>query len=140
MNLERAILIAVTAHTGQKDRGGNPYILHPLNVMMRVETEEEKIVGILHDLVEDTNWSFEMLREEGFSPTVIEALESVTKYSENEDYDEFVQRSSNNKIGRRVKIADLQENLDITRVGDLAKEDIKRINKYKKALRTLEKI
>ena len=140
MNLERAILIAVTAHTGQKDRGGKPYILHPLNVMMRVETEEEKIVGILHDLVEDTNWSFEMLREEGFSPTVIEALESVTKYSENEDYDEFVQRSSNNKIGRRVKIADLQENLDITRVGDLAKEDIKRINKYKKALRTLEKI
>ena len=88
MNLEKAIQIAVTAHSGVKDRGGKPYILHPLNVMMRVEKEDEKIVAILHDVVEDTDWTFEALSEEGFSERIIEALKTVTKHSEDEDYDD----------------------------------------------------
>ena len=71
MNLEKAIKIAVTAHFGAKDRGGKPYILHPLNVMMRVEKEDEKIVAILHDVVEDTDWTFDALRKEGFSEIII---------------------------------------------------------------------
>ena len=137
MNLEKAIQIAVTAHSGVKDRGGKPYILHPLNVMMRVEKEDEKIVAILHDVVEDTDWTFDALREEGFSEIIIEALKSVTKHNENEDYEEFVKRSLNNDIGRIVKIADLKENLDISRIGDLNEKDILRINKYKKALKVL---
>ena len=85
MNLEKAIQIAVEAHAGTKDKGGKAYILHPISVMMRVETEEEKIVAILHDVVEDTDWTFDALRKEGFSETVIEALETVTKSSEEED-------------------------------------------------------
>ena len=137
MNLERAIQIAVEAHAGANHRGGKPYILHPIGVMMRRETEDEKIVAILHDVVEDTEWTFEALRKEGFSETIIEALETVTKHSEDEDYDEFVQRSLKNEIGRKVKIADLRENLDVTRIGELNEKDIERINKYKRALKTL---
>ena len=137
MNLEKAIQIAVEAHAGTKDKGGKAYILHPISVMMRVETEEEKIVAILHDVVEDTDWTFDALRKEGFSETIIEALETVTKHSEDEDYDKFIQRSLKNEIGRKVKIADLRENLDVTRIGELNKKDIERINKYKRALATL---
>ena len=137
MNLERAIQIAVEAHAGAKDRGGKAYILHPISVMMRVDTEEEKIVAVLHDVVEDTDWTFDELRKEGFSETIIEALNSVTKYSESEDYEQFVQRALENDIGRRVKIADLRENLDVTRIGELSEKDRQRINKYKRALKTL---
>ena len=137
MDIERAIQIAVEAHAGAKDRGGKAYVLHPIGVMMRCETESEKIVAILHDVVEDTDWTFEALREEGFSKTIIEALETVTKHSEDEDYDKFIQRSLKNEIGRKVKIADLRENLDVTRIGELNEKDIERINKYKRALVTL---
>ena len=138
MDIERAIQIAVAAHAGIKDKGGKPYILHPIKVMMRVETEEEQIVAILHDVVEDTDWTFDALRNEGFSETVIEALETVTKQSEDEDYKDFIKRSLQNDIGRKVKIADLRENLDVTRIGELSEKDIKRINKYKKALQILK--
>ena len=137
MDVERAIQIAVEAHAGAKDRGGKPYILHPFGVMMRCETEDEKIVAILHDVVEDTEWTFEALRKEGFSETIIEALETVTKHAGDEDYDEFIQRSLKNEIGCKVKIADLRENLDVTRIGELTDKDIGRINKYKRALKAL---
>ena len=105
---------------------------------MRVETEEEQIVAILHDVVEDTSWTFDALRDEGFSEKIIEALKTVTKHSEEENYDDFIQRSLTNDIGRRVKIADLRENLDLTRIGELSVTDIKRLNKYREALHTLE--
>ena len=140
MDLEKAIQIAVEAHAGVKDKGGKAYILHPISVMMRCETDEEKIVAILHDVIEDTDWTFEALRQEGFSETIIAALETVTKLSEDEDYDEFIQRSLTNNIGRKVKIADLRENLDVTRIGQLTDKDIARINKYKRALSVLTKI
>ena len=137
MDIERAIQIAVEAHTGVKDKGGKAYILHPISVMMRCETDEEKIVAILHDVVEDTDWTFGALREEGFTDTIIEALKTVTKHSDDEDYDEFIQRSLKNEIGSKVKIADLRENLDVTRIGELNEKDVERINKYKRALKTL---
>lgn len=137
MNLERAIQIAVEAHAGVKDRGGKAYILHPLSVMMRVETDAEKIVAVLHDVIEDTGWTFDNLREEGFSEEIIEALGSVTKTSDEEDYDQFVLRAQKNEIGRKVKIADIKENLDVTRLGNLTEKDTARINKYKNALRLL---
>ena len=90
MNLERAIQIAVQAHAGVKDRGGKAYILHPLSVMMRVESDAEKIVAVLHDVIEDTDWTFDDLNEEGFSQEIIDALKSVTKTSDEEDYNQFV--------------------------------------------------
>ena len=135
--LERAIQIAVEAHKGQIDKGGSPYILHPLRVMGNVDGESEKIVAVLHDVVEDSNWTFEALLAEGFSNEVIEALKSVTKNSDNEDYDSFIQRAMQNPIGRKVKIADLRDNLDVTRIAELGDKDLQRINKYKKALKIL---
>ena len=137
MDIERAIQIAVEAHAGAKDKGGSPYILHPINVMMRMKTDDEKIVAILHDVVEDTDWTFQTLREEGFSETILDALASVTKVSEDEDYELFIERCSKNAIGSRVKVADLMENLDVTRIGELREKDMKRINKYKKAIKVL---
>lgn len=83
--LPRAIEIATEAHKGQFDKAGNEYIGHPLRVMEMGKTEEEKIVGILHDVVEDTDWSFERLEAEGFAPEIISALKCVTKISENEN-------------------------------------------------------
>jgi (p)ppGpp synthase/HD superfamily hydrolase len=106
--------------------------------MMRVETEEEKIVAILHDVVEDTDWTFDTPYKEGVSETIIEALKTVTKHSEEEDYDDFIQRSLKNGIGRTVEIADLQEDLDVTRVNVLQPKDMKQINKYKRALKPLK--
>ena len=135
--LERAIGIAVEAHKGQLDKGGNPYILHPLRVMMSVDFELEKIVAVLHDVVEDSNWTFEALLAEGFSVEVIEALKSVTKESPDEDYDSFIQRAIRNPIGRKVKIADIRDNLDVTRIPELGEKDLQRISKYKKALKRL---
>ena len=138
MNLERAIEIAVSAHKGVKDKGGNPYILHPLRVMLSLNSEEEKIVGVLHDVVEDAeDWTFEKLQDEGFSTLILEGLKSVTKTSEDENYDEFVQRALTNAIGRQVKIADILDNLDVTRIGELKDKDIRRLNKYKNSLKIL---
>lgn len=135
--LERAIEIAVEAHKGQVDKGGSPYILHPLRVMMSVNGESEKIVAVLHDVVEDSVWTFDALLAEGFAVEAIEALKSVTKESEDEDYDLFIQRAMQNPIGRKVKIADLHDNLDVTRISDITEKDVKRINKYEKALKSL---
>lgn len=138
MNLARAIEIAASAHKNQADKGGSPYILHPIRVMMSLDTEDEKIVGVLHDVVEDSDvWNFKRLREEGFEENILSALKSVTKLSEDEDYQQFIKRAAQNEIGRNVKIADIKDNLDITRIGPLKEKDLLRINKYKNALSKL---
>ena len=139
MNLQRAIEIALEAHKGALDKGGNPYILHPLRVMLQMDSEEEMIVAILHDVVEDSEkWSFDKLHKEGFSKKIINSLRSVTKENENEDYEKFIDRSVKDKIGRKVKIADISDNLDISRLKEVTDKDILRINKYKKALEKLK--
>ena len=138
MNLAKAIEIAASAHSTQKDKGGSPYILHPIRVMMSLNTEEEKIVGVLHDVVEySADWDFDRLREEGFAEDIISALKSVTKQSDAENYEAFIERAGRNQIGRNVKIADIKDNLDVTRIGPLKEEDLLRINKYKNALSKL---
>ena len=91
--LERAIRIAAEAHAGQTDKAGAPYILHPLRVMMSVEGDDARIAAVLHDLVEDTPWTFEDLRTEGFSDAVIAALESLTR-REGEVYLDFCRRAA----------------------------------------------
>ena len=137
MNLERAIEIAVEAHKGVKDKGGTPYIVHPLAVMHSLETENEKIVGVLHDVVEDSDWTFERLTDEGFSSEIVDAVRSVTKASEDSDYSDFIRRAKSNPIGRKVKIADLKHNMDVTRILDLSNDDLDRLIKYKAALKSL---
>ena len=138
MNLERAIEIAQEAHKGVKDKGGHDYIHHPIRVMHAMSNDQEKIVAILHDVVEDSDWTFERLKEEGFEDSVIESLRCVTKYSEEEDYQEFIKRAATNKIATKVKMADIEDNLDLSRLGTLTEKDLTRIEKYKKALQYLK--
>jgi (p)ppGpp synthase/HD superfamily hydrolase len=138
MNLERAIEIAQEAHKGVKDKGGHDYINHPIRVMHAMSNDQEKIVAILHDVVEDSDWTFERLKEEGFEDSVIESLRCVTKYSEEEDYQEFIRRAATNKIATKVKMADIEDNLDLSRLGTLTEKDLTRIEKYKKALKYLK--
>lgn len=135
--LERAIQIATEAHKGQLDKAGKDYIGHPLRVMEMGRTEEEKIVGVLHDVVEDGDWTFEALEAEGFSKEVIDALRCVTKISENENYDDFIERVKKNPLAVAVKINDLTDNMDIRRLPYLSDKDVKRLKKYLKAYKKL---
>jgi (p)ppGpp synthase/HD superfamily hydrolase len=135
--IERAVAIAAEAHTGQIDKAGAPYLLHPLRLMLQMETAEDRIVAVLHDVVEDSDWSLERLRREGFSQVIIEAVDSVTRRN-SETYEEFVLRAAQNSIGRRVKLADLRDNCDLTRIANPTEKDLERTAKYKHAIIQLE--
>ena len=135
--LERAIEIARGAHKGQLDKAGCEYIGHPLRVMAAGRSLEEKIAGVLHDVVEDSDWTFEQLEAEGFPSSVIEALRCVTKLSEEEPYDKFIARVKTNPLAVAVKINDLSDNMDIRRLPYISDKDIKRLKKYLKAYKQL---
>jgi len=136
--LEKAIAIAVEAHHGKKDLGGAPYILHPLRVMFRVNTVEEKIVAVLHDVVEDHGdvWPVKRLRKVGFSKRIMKALGCVTK-RKGELYEKYVKRAASNPIALKVKIADLEDNMDVRRYSKVTKKDRDRLNRYLAAYRFL---
>ena len=135
--LERAIEIATEAHRGQLDKAGDDYIGHPLRVMAMGRSVDEKIVGVLHDVVEDSAWTFEMLETEGFSAEVIEALRYVTKLSDNEPYGKFIARVKGNPLAVAVKLNDLTDNMDIRRLPYLSDKDVRRLKKYLKAYKQL---
>ena len=153
-DLQRAISIAVTAHEGQTDKGGNPYILHPLRVMQSLRTTDEMIVGVLHDVVEDCSeagYTFDFLKNEEFANTVLTALSAVTKTKEEEAvigklsgeerveaYLSFVKRSLSDPVARRVKRADIFDNLNVMRMGELTDEDLFRLNQYKRAIALID--
>lgn len=134
--LEKAIFIAVNAHKGQVDKGGNPYILHPLRVMVSVKTIEEKIVALLHDVVEDSDITIDQLRNEGFSESTLDAIQLLTKTPDC-TYENYLQRIKSNSLALEIKKADLNDNLDNSRLSELTPSDYKRIDKYKKALNLL---
>ncbi len=135
--LERAIEIAYLVHEGQKDKSDADYIHHPLRVMERGKTVIEKICGVLHDVVEDSDWTAEDLRNEGFSEEVISVIKCLSKETENEDYDVFIERVAKDPIAIRVKLNDLLDNMDITRLNELNEKDLNRLNKYLRAYRKL---
>lgn len=135
--LIRAIEIATKAHEGATDKYGSAYINHVTRVMNMGENDNEKIVGVLHDVIEDTHWTYEDLEKEGFSKEVIEALKCVTKTSEEEDYTEFITRVKMNSLAVKVKLNDLTDNLDIKRMSVVLESDLKRLNKYLKAYNEL---
>ena len=134
--LELAIELARKHHKDQLDKGGNPYINHPLAVMNRLDTVEEKIVGVLHDIVEDTEVTFDDLREYGFSEEIIAGVDSVTR-REGEPRGAFIYRAKQNDLGRTVKIADLKENSNLSRIPNPQEKDYKRLEKYKKEISIL---
>ena len=135
INTERtrkAINIAYNAHMGQKDKAGLPYIFHPFHLAEQMETEEECIVALLHDVVEDTDVNFKELEGE-FSSTVIDALKLLT-HDKSVDYMEYIETLKKNKIAKKVKIADITHNSDFTRLDKVTQEDVLRNEKYRKAL------
>jgi guanosine-3',5'-bis(diphosphate) 3'-pyrophosphohydrolase len=127
--LERAIEIAASAHAGQLDKAGQPYILHPLRVMLRVETLEQKMAAVLHDVVEDTRITLEQLVAEGFPPVVIEAIAALTKLP-GEDRIAAARRAAANPIARVVKLADNTENMDLSRIAEPTEKDFARLKEY----------
>lgn len=129
--LERAICIAAEAHAGQVDKAGQPYILHPLRVMLRVETEEERIAAVLHDVVEDTSVTVEQLEKAGFSRVVLIAIEALTKRP-GEGRLEAAARAAANPVARTVKLADNAENMDLSRIANPTAKDHARIEEYKR--------
>ncbi|BBH34409.1 metal-dependent phosphohydrolase [Pseudomonas sp. St290] len=114
------------------DKGGSPYVLHPLKVMLRLAHDQERIVAVLHDVVEDTAVTLADLRNEGFSEAVVGAIDSLTK-REGETYQAFIERAARDPIARRVKLADLAENSDLSRIGEPSQKDLDRLEKYRKA-------
>lgn len=138
-NLDVAISVAVKAHRGQLDKGGRPYILHPLRLMFRFDAEEEMIVAVLHDVVEDCDVKYEDLERLGFSSVVIEAVRCLTK-REGESYEDFISRVSDNELARKVKKEDIIDNLDLKRLSDIGEKDLCRIKKYHRALKVLNDI
>jgi (p)ppGpp synthase/HD superfamily hydrolase len=137
--INKAIEIATRAHAGQVDKGGEPYILHPLRVMISRKNELERICAVLHDVVEDTDITFDKLRLEGFSEEVIEVLDCLTRRS-NESYDEFIDRILCNETACNVKLADLCDNMDITRIKNPTQKDRERIKKYRDAANRIHEV
>jgi (p)ppGpp synthase/HD superfamily hydrolase len=136
--LEDAISFAVKAHRGRKDKAGAAYILHPLRVMLHMKTKDERIVALLHDVIEDTKYTQEDLRKAGYSEKVLQSLDYLTR-RDGEEYEEFIKRVKHNPLARKVKIADIQDNLDLARIKKPKKSDFMRIEKYRRALSDLMK-
>lgn len=137
--LERAIAIAAMAHEGQVDKAGMPYVLHPLRMMLRVDTPEARMTAVLHDVVEDTAVTLDQLRAEGFPEAVVDAVEVLTK-RDGEDYDAFIRRVAPNSIARKVKLADLRDNADLSRIAQPTEKDRQRMEKYQRAIKYLESV
>lgn len=137
--LERALEIAKKAHEGQVDKGGAPYIQHPLRMMRRLFTEEEKIVAVLHDVVEDGGVSLSDLRDEGFSEAVVAAVDALTRRP-GETYEAFVLRAASNDPGRSVKLADLRDNCDLLRIPNPTAADYERLRKYQRAIKVIRSL
>ena len=134
--LSRAITIALKAHEGQVDKAGRPYASHIMRVTEMCITPDEKITGALHDIVEDTHWTFQMLSDEGFPKHIVDAVECLTR-REGEDYFEYISRIKENDLASRVKIHDLNDNMDPRRCEELSDLNIERLSRYQKAKQEL---
>jgi len=137
--LGKAIAIAAQAHQEQHDKAGAPYILHPLRMMLRMSSETDMMAAILHDVVEDTDWTLDQLRQAGFREEVVQAVECLT-HRDQETYEEFIARVSTNPIARKVKLADLEDNMDMRRLRVVTERDAERLHKYHRAWLTLRQM
>jgi len=140
MNIDKALEIAVQAHIGQVDKAGKAYILHPLRLMNQFIDEDLMIISILHDVVEDSDFTLKDLVDTEFSPIIIDAVDCLTK-RENEEYANFIERVLTNPLAIKVKIADIKDNLNISRLCQpLSEKDIDRLKKYQIALLRLQQM
>jgi hypothetical protein len=130
--LERALAMALEAHTGQPDKAGKVYILHPLRLMMQMNDDEGRLVALLHDVVEDSDITLAQLRQADFPDDVVTAIDCLTR-REDESYDEFITRILPNRLACRVKLADIEDNMNLTRLTQLTPKDIERLERYMQA-------
>lgn len=134
-----ALKIAVEAHAGQTDKAGVPYILHPIHVAYAMETEEAFAAALLHDVLEDSDYTTSDLRDAGIPENVLEALELLT-HRKGTPYLEYIRALKENPIARAVKIADLAHNIDIERLPAVTERDLERVHKYKTAMTILNEV
>lgn len=127
--IEKSLLIALRAYAGKTDKAGREYILHPLRVMAKMETEMEMSAALLHDVIEDSEITAQGLLDEGIPAEVVEAVRCLTK-NEGEEYMAFVARAKRNKLAAKVKKADIEDNIDVLRLASLNEYDLARIQKY----------
>ena len=130
--IERSLNIALRAYAGKTDKAGREYIHHPLRVMAKMKTDLEMSVALLHDVIEDSDITAEQLLAEGIPAEVVEAVVCVSK-NENESYQDFVARAKKNKLAAKIKIADIEDNIDVLRLASLDETDLARIKKYHSA-------
>ncbi len=139
MNLiERALQIALEAHIGQTDKAGEAYILHPLRLMGKMDTDYEKAVALLHDVIEDSPHTAESLTQAGIPAAVIVAVKALTKVK-GESYETFIERVKQNKLAKQVKIVDLEDNINVLRLEELDQTDLDRVKKYHLAWKVLNR-
>lgn len=135
-SLEQAIIIATNAHAGQVDKAGQPYILHPLRLMLKFQTDSEMIVAVMHDVIEDSEITQNDLKKSGFSDEIIEAIVCLSK-KQSENYESFIRRVSKNELARKIKIEDIKDNLNLSRLNEITDKDLQRAQKYHRALKML---
>ena len=135
--IEKSLEIALKAYLGQKDKAGETYILHPLRIMAKMQTDEERSAALLHDVIEDSDYSAEDLLSEGIPTNVVEAVELLSK-QDGDSYEEFVDRVLANPLAAKIKKADIEDNINILRLNSVTDKDLKRIAKYHKAWKKLD--
>ena len=134
--IETALAIALKAYKGQKDKAGKSYILHPLRLMAKMQTEDEMATAILHDVIEDSDYTRAALINEGIPANIAKAVEVLSK-TKGENYDQFIDRVSGNPLALSVKIADIEDNINILRLASITDKDLQRVAKYHRAWHTL---
>lgn len=133
---KKALKLCFEAHKNQLDKSGMPYVFHPFHLAEQMQSEETVVVALLHDLVEDSNYTLEDLKEMGFPKSVVDAIELMTHTSDKE-YMDYIALIKNNPIARTVKLADLKHNSDISRLDTVTEKDLKRVEKYAAAIELL---
>jgi len=137
MWLEKAIEIAIKAHRGQEDKAGEAYILHPLRVMLSQTTNVNRIVAVLHDVIEDAGIEYrQYIIDTGIDGCIIEALDCLT-HNDGENYFDYIRRCKSNDIAKIVKLADLSDNMNVTRIKHPTAKDFNRNMKYRQAMEIL---
>ncbi len=140
MTLEKAIQIAADAHEGAKDKAGAPYIFHPLRMMLKMDTDEGRIVAVLHDVLEDNPAVWSSYKDDVNIPgAVLAALDCLT-HRPGESYTDYITRLSNNSLAVKVKLADLEDNMDLSRISNPTEKDFERLEKYARVYSRLTKL
>lgn len=134
---KQALKLCFEAHKEQKDKSGMPYVFHPFHLAEQMTDEATTVVALLHDVVEDTDTTFEDLEKQGFDEEIISALKLLT-HNDDTPYMDYVKKIKNNKIATAVKLSDLKHNSDLTRLDVIDEKGLKRKEKYENAIEFLE--